>query len=44
VPGDVVAQLRELQRRGKLDKTALVDQWEPYGHLLRGRQQAREVD
>lgn len=41
LPDDVLAQLRELQRRGKLDKVALIGPWNRYGHLLRGRQQAR---
>jgi len=38
LPDGVLAQLRELQRRGKLDKSALIDPWNRYGHLLRRRQ------
>jgi hypothetical protein len=38
LPDDVLAQLRELQRRGKLDKAALIGPWNRYAHLLRGRQ------
>ena len=38
LPDDALAQLRELQRRGKLDNAALIDLWNRYGHLLRGRQ------
>jgi hypothetical protein len=41
LPDDALAQLRELQRRGKLDEAAFVDLWNRYGHLLRGRQQPR---
>ena len=36
LPDDVLAQLRELQRCGKLDKAALIEPWNRYGHLLRG--------
>ena len=41
LPDDVLAQLRKLQRQGKLDKAALIGAWNRYGHLLRGRLQAR---
>jgi len=39
LPDDALARLRELQRRGKLDKAALVDLWNRYGHLLCDRWQ-----
>jgi hypothetical protein len=42
LPDDVLAQLRKLQRQGKLDKAALIGAWNRYGHLLRGRLQARQ--
>ena len=38
LPDDALAQLRELQRRGKLEEAALVGLWNRYGHLLRSRQ------
>jgi hypothetical protein len=38
LPDDALAQLQEFQRRGNLDKGALVDLWNRCGHLLRGRQ------
>src|SRR5215831_13064757 len=41
LPDDALAQLRELQRRGKLDKAALIDLWNRYGHLLCDRWQIR---
>src|SRR5215472_8259587 len=41
MPDDALARLRELQRRGKLDKAALVDLWNRYGHLLCDRWQIR---
>ena len=43
LPVDVLAQPRELQRRGKLDKAALIGPWNRYGHLLRSRRQSREI-
>jgi hypothetical protein len=41
LPDDALAQLRERQCCGKLDKAALVDFWNRYRHLLRGRRPAR---
>jgi hypothetical protein len=41
LPDNALARLRELRRRGKLDKAALVDLWNRYGHLLCGRRQIR---
>jgi hypothetical protein len=39
LPDDALAQLRDLQRRSKLDRAALIGPWNRYGHLLRGRQE-----
>ena len=37
LPDDDLARLRERQRRGELDYAALLELWNRYGHLLRGR-------
>lgn len=38
LPDDALAKLRECQRRGELDNLVLIDLWNRYGRLLRGRQ------